>query len=98
MMISFGGRILSLAVVVSMKWLFCAGRMCATSSLAHLATKHTFGALAYYWGVPRDLNTKATYQLRLTTNLSDDVDHLSGPFRYIGVALGMFRGEHGPVG
>jgi hypothetical protein len=42
---------------------------------------YTFGALAYYWDVPRDLDTKATYRLRLTTNLSDDVDHLSGPFR-----------------
>ena len=31
--------------------------------------------------MPRDLNTKATYGLRLTTNLSDDEDHLSGPFR-----------------
>jgi hypothetical protein len=31
--------------------------------------------------VPGDLNTKATYQLRLTTNLSDDMEHLSGPFR-----------------
>lgn len=42
---------------------------------------YTFRALVYYWEVPRDLNTKATYRLRLTTNLSDDADHLSGPFR-----------------